>query len=258
MPELLEVEAYRRALLPLLGHEVLEVTADAMVCAHPASSTCPLIGRRLTGLTRHGKHLIIDADGLEVGLHFGMTGSLIVNGSPVFDRLEFGSTIQSGPHVRLRLTMTDGAVVELHDPRRMARATLLADLGALGPDAATINLDELASALGSGSHSVVALKARLLDQHRIAGLGNLLVDDVCYRGGLDPRRPAAGLNRAELERLARAISETLVELAARGGSHRGDLQPERHRGGRCPRCGVELVRAQVGSRTTYLCPLHQR
>ena len=129
------------------------------------------------------------------------------------------------------------------------------DLDALGPDAWTITLRQLRSALAG---STAPLKARLLDQSRVAGLGNLLVDEALWRVGLDPARPAGGLDEGELARLHRQVRATVQRSFDRGGSHTGDLMGERHRGGTCPRDGAPLLRRTIGGRTTYSCPVHQR
>jgi formamidopyrimidine-DNA glycosylase len=97
-----------------------------------------------------------------------------------------------------------------------------------------------------------------MDQSRLAGLGNLLTDEVLWRAGLDPARTAGGLDDAERAALVRAIRQTIRVLGRRGGSHTGDLQASRARGGVCPRDGAELLRRTVGGRTTYSCPVHQR
>jgi formamidopyrimidine-DNA glycosylase len=97
-----------------------------------------------------------------------------------------------------------------------------------------------------------------MDQSRIAGLGNLLTDEVLWRAGLDPAREAGGLDDTERAELARTIRHTVRVLGRRGGSHTGDLQTSRARGGICPRDGAELQRRTVGGRTTYSCPVHQR
>ncbi len=96
-----------------------------------------------------------------------------------------------------------------------------------------------------------------MDQSRIAGLGNLLVDETLWRAGLDPARPAMSLDAGEQVRLRRAISTTLRVLARRGGSHTGDLMVARIPGGHCPKDGAPLQRRTVGGRTTYSCPVHQ-
>jgi formamidopyrimidine-DNA glycosylase len=106
--------------------------------------------------------------------------------------------------------------------------------------------------------STVALKARLLDQHRIAGIGNLLADEALWRAGLDPGRASASLSAAELRRLHRHLRATVEELTWRGGSHTGDSFAARRPGGRCPRDGRAMQRATIGGRTTWWCPHHQR
>jgi formamidopyrimidine-DNA glycosylase len=106
--------------------------------------------------------------------------------------------------------------------------------------------------------SDVAVKARLLDQRRVAGLGNLLTDEVLWRAGIAPRRASSSLDGEDVRRLAKEVRATIRLLTARGGSHTGDLQEQRHRDGRCPRDGSELRRETVGGRTTYWCPAHQR
>ena len=101
------------------------------------------------------------------------------------------------------------------------------------------------------------LKARLLDQGRIAGVGNLIADEVLWRAGLDPTRPAASLDANELRRLHRHLHRTVGDLIERGGTHTIDLLPHRVPGGMCPRDGAPLVRRTVGGRTTWSCPVHQ-
>ena len=125
----------------------------------------------------------------------------------------------------------------------------------LGPDAVGLGLAGLRKVLGE---SRVALKARLMDQSKIAGLGNLIVDEALFQAGLDPARPAGGLDDAALKRLHQAIRKTLTNLTKRGGSHTGALQPARHRDGVCPLDGAPLLRRTIGGRTTYSCPVHQR
>jgi formamidopyrimidine-DNA glycosylase len=126
----------------------------------------------------------------------------------------------------------------------------------LGPDALTLSARQLGQALearGAGP----SLKARLLDQARVAGLGNLLVDEILWRAALSPERPSGSLDPDEVSGLARVVRATLRQLLRRGGSHLGDLMAERRLGGHCPRDGTALVRQTVGGRTTWWCPGHQ-
>ena len=99
----------------------------------------------------------------------------------------------------------------------------------------------------------------LLDQTAVAGLGNMLVDEVLWWAGLDPHRPAASLTADEVAALQRAIRRRLPVMGRRGGSHTGTLSPAvRGAGGPCPRDGAVLRRDVVGGRTTIWCGDHQR
>ena len=128
----------------------------------------------------------------------------------------------------------------IRDPRRLGGVELDPDEDRLGPDAWTLSGAELTRALGTGTGP---LKARLLDQARVAGLGNLLVDEILWRSGLDPARPAGSLDAPERRRLCGRIRSTLDELDQRGGSHTGDLHEHRRAGGSCPRDQVPFEAA---------------
>jgi formamidopyrimidine-DNA glycosylase len=102
------------------------------------------------------------------------------------------------------------------------------------------------------------VKAWLLDQSHVAGVGNLLADEMLWRSGIDPLRPSSSLTPAEVRRLHKQLQATIIDLTRRGGSHTGDLQVARVRGATCPRDGAPLQRRTIGGRTTYSCPRHQR
>jgi len=102
------------------------------------------------------------------------------------------------------------------------------------------------------------LKTRLMDQRRLAGVGNLAADEALWRAGLSPHRPANSLDDRELRRLHRHLRKTMADLLARGGSHKGDFMPARVPGGVCPKDGTPLVHDYVGGRSTWWCPAHQR
>ena len=97
-----------------------------------------------------------------------------------------------------------------------------------------------------------------MDQARLAGVGNLIADEVLWRAGLAPGRRAGELSPAELRRLHRHLAAALADMSERGGSHTGDLMEHRRAGGTCPRDGQPLRRDTVGGRTTWWCPAHQR
>ena len=272
MPELLEVEYYRRLATRALDRPVATVTVpDPHVLAPPlgpAAFRRALVGRRFTAARRRGKLLLLDTGppdgrhatgpGPTVGVRFGMTGGLVVDHQAAIDRLRHSSGRYDRRWVRLRIGLADGGAVVLHDPRRFGRVLLEPDESALGPDAATVTPAALRDALATRTPGGgPPLKARLQDQARLAGLGNLLCDEILWRAGLSPTRACGSLTGPELRRLHRHLRATVDELLARGGSHTGDLMEERRPGGHCPRDGAALVRATVGGRTTWWCPAHQ-
>jgi len=97
-----------------------------------------------------------------------------------------------------------------------------------------------------------------MDQSRLAGLGNLLTDEILWRAGFDPARASRSLVVDDVAQLRRTMRQTLRQLTRRGGSHMGDLQQSRDRNGSCPIDGAALLRRTIGGRTTYSCPQHQR
>lgn len=215
-----------------------------------------LAGATFTEARRRGKLLVLDVDGgARLGLRFGMTGRLLVDGDTGgVDRLVYASDRRCPDWDRFAVVFADGGTMVVHDPRLLGGVSLDPDEDALGPDALSISRAELAAALET---STVAVKARLLDQARVSGIGNLVADEVLWRAGIAPQRRSASLDAAELHRLHRTIGATLRLLMRRGGSHTGDLMPERRPGGRCPRDHGELRRATVGGRTSWWCPIHQ-
>ena len=146
----------------------------------------------------------------------------------------------------------DGGAFMLRDPRRLGAVELNPDEARLGPDALTLTFAQLDRALAARTAPV---KAVLMDQHRIAGLGNMLVDEALWRAGVDPARPVDVIGVEERKVLHRAVRTTLRVLGRRGGSHTGDMP--RGAGAVCPKDGTELRRRTIGGRTTYDCPAHQ-
>jgi formamidopyrimidine-DNA glycosylase len=214
-----------------------------------------LTGRRIAGVRRIGKLLLLDTDhGATVGLRFGMTGRLLVDGRAALEHLEYGSAreVEAWDRVVLRFDRGD---LRVRDPRRLGGVQLEPDVARLGVDALRATPAQLRAAL---ARSRAPLKARLMDQSRVAGIGNLLADEILWRASLDPARPAGGLRLTEVRLLHRHLGPTIRLLIQRGGSHTGDLQPERCVGGMCPRDGAPLQRRRIAGRTTWSCPVHQR
>lgn len=259
MPELLEVETYRVAADAVVGRRITTVHApDAWYLkggVDPPTVAAALVGRRIEATRRIGKLLLLDTDGPVLGLRFGMTGRLVVDGEAPIERLEYSSGRDLPEWHRFALGFEPEGSLLIADPRRLGGVELDPDEGHLGVDAASLDAATLGEVLGA---SATAVKARLMDQQRIAGLGNLLTDEILWRAGLDPARPARDLDVEDVDALAEAIQATLDDLGARGGSHTGDLGPHRQPGGTCPLDGEPLTRRTIGGRTTWSCPEHQR
>ncbi|MGE3621467.1 MAG: Fpg/Nei family DNA glycosylase [Acidimicrobiia bacterium] len=259
MPELIEVEAYRGLAERIVGRTVARAEAlDGWYLRgdrDPRDVGRALRGRVVQAARRTGKVLFLDTDGPTVALRFGMTGRLVLDGAGPIDRLEYASGRDDPAWIRFRLRFVEGGALWISDPRRLGSVELDADEDVLGPDAASVSRADLGRIL-AGSRT--ALKARLLDQGRIAGIGNLLADEALWRAGIDPARPAGSLSGPELGRLHRHLAATIGQLTERGGSHTGDLHVARVPGATCPRDGAVLLRRTIGGRTTYSCPRHQR
>jgi len=258
MPELIEVEAYRRQAERVVGRTIADLPVlDPLGLrgADPDQVRADLVGHTVRAAERIGKLLLLPTDGPTIGLRFGMTGRLLVDGRADIEGLLYGGQGDDPAWDRYVITFEDGTDLRIRDPRRLGGLQVDPDTARLGPEASTVTAEQLAAAL-AGSRAPV--KARLLDQARLAGLGNLLVDESLWRAGVDPQRTGADLAPDEVDALAATIRATVADLLARGGSHTGDLQVARVRGATCPRDGAPLDRLTVGGRTTYRCPRHQR
>jgi formamidopyrimidine-DNA glycosylase len=264
MPELPEVEAYRAlAEARALNRPVADVRAPDEWYLKEATDLpalcAALTGRRLVRARRRGKLLLLDIEPGDashevLGLRFGMSGRLVVDGLAGVGELLYTTTRVNDAYERFALRFADGGELVIHDPRRLGGVILDPAEDRLGPDARGITLAELRTVLGTGA---APLKARLMDQARLAGVGNLLADEILWRAGLSPLRPAGRLTPAELRRLRHHLVAAVERAIAAGGSHTGALMVARRPGGRCPRDGAALRRDQVGGRTTWWCPEHQ-
>lgn len=268
MPEILEAEAARQVLADrALRRPVAEVHApDAWFLKRgltPGAVEAALPGRRFTEARRRGKLLLLDTSGVGrsrtpgpvLAMHLGMSGRVIVDGTEAGDPLVYASNRDVPEWRRFGVTFADGGAMWLRDPRRLGAVELDPDEDRLGPDAFELTRKHLDHVL---DRSRAPVKVVLMDQSRIAGLGNLLVDEVLWRAGVDPQRQARSLSGDDRRRLQRAIVDSLRILGRRGGSHTGDLTSVREPGAPCPRDGTPLVRSTVGGRTTFSCPQHQR
>lgn len=259
MPEGVEIEIYRRQAEPVIGRAIASIAADddwfIKGDARADEIDAASVGSTVESARRIGKLLVLDlSSGHRLGLRFGMTGRLIVDEESAIAYLEYSSQRNDPAWDRFGLTFTDGSSLVIRDPRRLGGVELDPDENALGPDVFSITPSELAARVFVGK---VAIKARLLDQSRIAGVGNLIADETLWRAGIDPARPADSLSANDKRRLHRHLRKVVDEFLVNGGSHTGRLQDVRVRGGHCPKCGSELQRRTVGGRTTYSCPQHQ-
>ena len=254
VPEVLEVELTRRAAASLVGRRFGAVErTDALVVGDGVDAALP--GCTIEGLDRRGKLLVVHTDGPSLGMHFGMTGRLLRDATAAIDRLAYSVTSDDARWDRWVIGLDDGSRLRFHDPRRLGRIRLDPDVAVLGPDALTLTRRQLAAALAGRR---APLKAVLLDQAAVAGLGNMLVDEVLWWAGLDPHRRADSLKADEVAAVQRAIRRRLPVMLRRGGSHTGTLAPaERGAVGWCRRDGAPLARDVVGGRTTIWCPAHQ-
>ncbi len=257
MPELPDVEGFRRTFAAAVHRRrVLGLHADPAIVRNttPQALGRALHGARFEAPRRHGKWLMCPAGARILVLHFGMTGGLrwVAGGGP------------RHPHDRLVLVLGGSrpeGELRYRSQRKLGGvwlATAGGDvIGELGPDARDTPPHEVAAHVAGRR---AALKAVLLDQRTVAGLGNLTSDEILWRAGLDPRRRASALDEDDLRAFGSALRWVLERACAAGRvpDRSGWLTGARRRDGRCPRCGTPLRRAAVAGRTTYWCPACQR
>lgn len=257
MPELPEVETIVRALAPVLtGRRVLEARFLAARVMRGAPEPV-LAGHTVLEVTRHGKHILMRFDHGTLAIHLGMTGKLLIDGVRT-------------PYLRAEFVM-DGCRLLFDDIRQFGRMAwgveLPANVARLGPDPLEISAEAFAARLRERRGRV---KAVLLNQAFLRGLGNIYVDEALHRAGVHPL--ASSLSRARAVRLHGEIVAVLREAIASGGSsisdyvdtegRKGSFQ-ERHRvygreGEACLGCGGAVVRIVVAQRGTHFCPNCQR
>ena len=267
MPELPEVETIRRQLAPHLEGrrlERVEILDPRWTRPESVSSvTAQLHGRVVRRVTRSGKYLVWELSGERFLLvHLRMTGALLFD--PVVDPV----------HTRVRLALGAGHRLIYVDPRRFGTGHVV--VGAEARDAyldARLGVEPLTPAF-TGAHlreiargRSAPIKAFVLDQRRIAGVGNIYADEALFRAGIHPLRAAGALRGAQYEALREAIEHALrAGIDARGatiddfrhvdgayGSFQDRFQVHRREGKPCPRCGTPIRKLVVGGRGTYVC-----
>ena len=272
MPELPEVETIRRQLAPqlegrtLTGVEILDPRWTRPVAPGPVAQR--LQGVAVNQVGRRGKYLVWNLSGeLYLLMHLRMTGTLLFD--PVVEP----------PHTRVRFTLNGGHRLAYIDPRRFGTGHLLADAAERDDYfAARLGVEPLTPAFtaehlrGSARGRTAPVKSFVLDQRRIAGVGNIYADEALFRAGIHPLRPAGKLTLADWRRLRVAIEDALAAgIDARGASiddfrhldgARGSFQDRflvhRRQGMPCPRCATPVTKIVVGGRGTYVCERCQR
>ncbi|HYE50560.1 MAG TPA: bifunctional DNA-formamidopyrimidine glycosylase/DNA-(apurinic or apyrimidinic site) lyase [Azospirillaceae bacterium] len=280
MPELPEVETVARGLaLKMEGRVLARVTQRRPNLRFPLPERFAeqLTGRRVLSIGRRAKYVLIRLDGNEVLLvHLGMSGSMVVSRAPA---------PPPGAHDHVIFETDDGSVVTFNDARRFGMMDLVAeDRLAEHPLLASLGPEPLGNEFSAGVLSaklagkITPIKAALLDQTVVAGLGNIYVCEALFRAGISPKRTAATVAGARAERLVPVIRDVLAEAIAAGGStlrdyvqSDGELGYFQHsfkvygrEGEPCPGCDCDVARTggiqrivQSG-RSTFHCPRRQR
>jgi formamidopyrimidine-DNA glycosylase len=272
VPELPEVETVRRRLLPHLSGRTLvevEVLDHRLTDPEPPEAVAArLLGARVETLGRRGKYLLIElADGAALTVHLRMTGNLLWLSSP---------PAAAPPFLRARALLDDGSYLGYTDVRRFGTWRVAEDgaeallAGKLGPEPlGDWDAADLARAF-AGRRAPV--KAAILDQRVVAGVGNIYADEALFAARIHPAAPAGRLSRARVARLHEAVRDALqAAIEAQGASIRDFRTPdggygsaqERFlaygRGGEpCERCGTPLRRTVIAQRGTTYCPRCQR
>src|SRR6476646_3697172 len=260
MPELPEVETFKRYLDSTSLHQrITNVDVwDAYVLKRVSARQLAwrLKGRRFENSHRHGKHLFVRAgDELWLRLHFGMTGWL-----QYLKRNE-----ETPKTARVLFSFANNRRLAFDDQRKFGEIELIEDVDefvqtrSLGPDALEISLSQFKAIVGKHRGAV---KAILLNQQLIAGIGNLYADEILFRVRMHPATDAVRLNDKDLTGLFRAMRHVLEKaIALKTDFNRLPktwLLTHRGKRGRCPRCGRALKSATIGGRTSWFCAHCQR
>lgn len=275
MPELPEVETYVRDLTPLLqGRTIKGVTLlwPRIIAAPTVDEFMDnIIGQQFTTFGRRGKYMLLGlASGDTLIVHLRMTGRVLIYEQPVLP----------DKHTHVVLDLTDGGQLHYQDSRKFGRLWLVADpvtvLSTLGeePFAEAFGAAYLATKLSGRSASI---KALLLDQTVVAGVGNIYADESLFLAGIHPTRPGNTLHSHEIEKLHKAIQTVLaraiaqhgsslgrstIQNYARPGGQTGEFQGEhkvfQRTGEPCVACGERIQRIVITQRSTHFCPVCQQ
>ena len=279
MPELPEVETIRRQLEPaLVGRRIedLRVLDERWTRPEPPRVVeAEVKGRRIESVTRRGKYLIVALEGERfLVMHLRMTGNLLLAGTERFGAPRLYESEPDSRFLRAAFDLDDGQELWFTDARRFGHGVVLTSED-LGPYLeARLGVEPLGGELtGDGllrlaEGRTAPLKSFLLDQRRVAGIGNIYADEALWRAELHPLSPAGSMRAEHSEALVEGIVEALEAGLANGGSSIDDYRDTRgemgsmqdefvvhtREGQECLRCGGIIRRVVVGGRSTYFCP----
>jgi formamidopyrimidine-DNA glycosylase len=262
VPELPEVETVVRSIRPLVGRRIAAAEFRGLRVLRggdPDVLAAQLGGQRITGVTRYGKFILIHLERGHLMVHLGMTGKLLLGG-------------EVGKHTHAILTL-DRGVLLYEDSRQFGRlqfsAAVPERLGRLGPEPLEVSAEEFYARL-KGRRT--RIKALLLNQDFVRGVGNIYADESLHRAGIHPQALAARLTKERARKLWASVREVLEEAIAAGGSsisdyvdaegRRGWFQTQHRVYGRegepCVICGTPIRRVLVAQRSSHFCPRCQK
>ena len=264
MPELPEVETVARSIAPLVGRRIVSAEFRCLRVLRggdPDEMAASLQGRRIAAVQRYGKFILVALrGGGYLTIHLGMTGKLLLGGAP-------------GKHTHAILTLDRGGVLLYDDSRQFGRLQYSAEFPSrilqLGPEPLEVTCEAFAAAL---KRRQTRIKALLLNQDFLRGLGNIYADETLFRAGIHPLAIASRIRAERACRLHRAIQEVLTEAIAAGGSSISDYVDAQGRKGffqfshrvyqrtgePCLACGSRIRRILVAQRSSHFCPRCQK
>lgn len=270
MPELPEVETTRRGIEPYLLHRIVTaVTLRAVKLRLPLDQTlCSVLpGQTFRKITRRGKYLLLQMDQGTLLIHLGMSGHLHLAASEA----------PAGKHDHFELTLNNGALLRLNDPRKFGTVLWLEGdpgchplLKGLGPEPLE---DEFTAEylFALACKRTVAIKLLLMNSRLVVGVGNIYANEALFHAGISPQRPAGSLTLVECIRLVAAVKAVLAEAIERGGTSLRDyhdvagnpgyfglnLHVYGREGEECHACKAPLRQSRLGGRATCWCPVCQ-
>jgi formamidopyrimidine-DNA glycosylase len=257
MPELPDVESLRQYLHATSLHQEIahvEVFTPSLLKGLSVKEFSETIkGKSMTDTDRHGKNLFVDMEGKKwIAMHFGMTGNLRY----------FPESDEQPPHTRLLFSFQKGHDLAYIDQRKFGRVSIISSPGEfiraqhLGVDALDhqLNFSYFEKILGKKKGTI---KSVLMDQHTIAGIGNIYSDEILFQAGIHPASPTNSLTEDNLNKLYSAMKHVL-EVAVKSKADpslmpRSFLTPSRSSGAVCPRCGNELKTKKISGRSAVFC-----